>query len=87
MFSRPKLRLSPRQVVFLRGDNKDKVDELTVEMLLSTPKLRNSNGWLHDFFSADGIAAGSDIAYVSWAYGSSQVFPAGALALKERLAQ
>ena len=40
-----------------------------------------------DFFSVDEIAAGSDIAYVSWAYGSSQVFPAGALTLEEQLAQ
>ena len=54
---------------------------------MSPPHARALPDITADFFSADEIAAGSDIAYVSWAYGSSQVFPAGALALEERLAQ
>lgn len=40
-----------------------------------------------DFFSQEEIDAGSVIASVSWAYGSSQSFPEGALTLEERFAQ
>lgn len=44
-----------------------------------------------DFFSEEEVAVGGSaeggIAFVSWAYGSSQAFPASALTLEERFAQ
>jgi len=40
-----------------------------------------------DFFSQEEIDAGSVIASVSWAYGTSQSFPEGSLTLEERFAK
>jgi len=54
---------------------------------MSTPHAGALPDVTNDFFSADEQTANSVIAFVSWAYGSSQSFPEDHFTLEERFAQ
>jgi len=67
------------------GANTDSATAMVGSM--SSPHVGALPDVTSDFFSQEEIDAGSVIASVSWAYGSVQPFPEGALTLEERFAQ